>query len=352
MDAVYTAATKAWRTDPIAQAQALELGAPPALPEDLSDPAAWTAAFKGRLDYGVSLVDQGYIAQPAFFTAAERAQLSALVAPGRDARARAMMAATLAEGFGQNAPRAMAGITDDPVFRHVGGLLAAGGRGDVALRAFEGQTALDAGTVALPGDGARQAILFKAAGTVLGDAFPDQSEAQREILETADALYAVRAAGLSAKDDPDRAAELWTEALQTAMGGGIGPHGETIGGVREIRDRRTWLPMGVAADAVEDTLDAATDMLRTDFTGAGPAAVNVFAAASNSGGEPLFGGEPLSDRVARRIELIAVGDGLYRLEVATGRTRHAVTDSTDPTGHFILSWEKLRAAVEKAERAR
>lgn len=353
MEAVYAAAAKAWRSDPIAQAQALDLGAPPALPQDLSDPGAWTAAFQSRVDYGQSLVDQGYIDQPAFFTAAERAQLGALVAPGQDARARAMMAATLAEGFGQNAPRAMAGITEDPVFRHVGGMLAAGGRGDVALRAFEGQTAIDAGTVALPGDAARQAILFEAAGTVLADAFPDAAGPQAEILKTADALYAARAAGVSAKDDPDRAAELWADALQTAMGGQPGPHGEPLGGVRDINGRPTWLPLGVAADEVENTLDAATELLSTDQTGAGPAARNVFAAASQSGGDPMFGGEPLNARVARRVELVAVADGVYRLTVKVGRNDWKdVTDSTDPTGLFLLSWPKLRAAVDKAERAR
>jgi hypothetical protein len=366
MEAARAATVRGWRSDPIAQAAALDLGVAAALPADLSDPAAWATAFAARRDFGASLVARGYIAAPVFFTTAERDQLKAAVAPGQDARVRAGLASALAEGFGPDAPRALAGISDDPVFRNIGGLLSAGGRPDVALSAFSGQTAIEAGTVTLPATVMRQTLMFAATGALLAETFPDDAAAQVEILKTADAIYASRAQGLNPKDEPDNAGEIWTAALQTAMGAGVDAQGKPTGGVHEINGRQTWVPMGVAVTDFERVLDDAADLLlppiqfsstsRSAFGDAvvQPPVVDAWTAAAMSGGSPMFGGVPLSPQAARRASLIAIGDGVYRVEVKTGRTYQTVTDSADPTGatHFVISYDQLRGAVEQARRAR
>jgi hypothetical protein len=366
MEAAYTATTKAWKADPIAQAQALEIGTPAALPTDLSDPDEWTAVFAARRSFGRGLMDDGYISGPAFFTQAERAQLTTLTAKNQDPRMRAVFAASIAGGFGEDAPRAFAAISDDPVFSHVGGLMAAGGGAAAAVKAFEGQTAIAAKSVTLPTDALRREWLFEAAGPLLAQTFADDAATQTAILETANAIYAAGAQGVDPKDAPDVAFDLWTEALQTAMGAARDARGEMTGGVQDVRDVKTWLPVGVSAIEVDRVLDHAAALLATEspelrlnqsLRGAAPAApdavapqpIDAWSMASVSGGQPLYGDAPLSEGPASRAALVAVGDGLYRVVVTRGSTQFNVTDS-QTGGHFVLSWEKLRDAIAGAGR--
>jgi hypothetical protein len=171
---------------------------------------------------------------------------------------------------------------------------------------------------------------------------------------------------LNPKDEPDNAGEIWTAALQTAMGAGVDAQGKPTGGVHEINGRQTWVPMGVAVTDFERVLDDAADLLlppiqfsstsRSAFGDAvvQPPVFDAWTAAAMSGGSPMFGGVPLSPQAARRASLVAIGDGVYRVEVKTGRTYQTVTDSADPTGatHFVISYDQLRGAVEQARRAR
>ena len=349
------AADQAWKADPLAHASRLGIATPAPLPEDLSDPAAWTQALRQRRSVSGWLADEGYTEAPALFTADEREHLSELAGVAAPPQDRAALAATLAAALGRDADAAFAAIApEDAAFRLFGQMIAGGGPRGTALAAFRGQQALAGKVVKLPSEDARRLALAE----TLGDAMQFLPAQLGEVMSAADALYGEYGAGIDPKEDPDAASAAYARAIQGALGRSAVSARSDAGGVQEINDRPTLLPLDLSADQVEDALDALDELGDADpelLPEAGTRekmralSAGVLARASKSGGAPGYAsGAPLSWNDLSALRFTADAQGTHVVQIETrGELRDLVDLETG--GPFRID---LRQLVRETERFR
>lgn len=255
----------AWAKDPIGRAQAVLPAKPAELPDPANAaPADLATALAARRGYATDLARQGYTDAPVYFSAAERASLAAAAGTSADPARRTALAGAFVTAFGRDAPRALREIGADPVFAHMGGLVAAGGNPNFAAEAFRGQQALAAKVV----QPLKPELQRAAVQETLGD-LVDQPDEQASIVQAADALYAARARGVD--PDSNEGQQLYTQALQEALGAGVkGRNQAQSGGVQKVRSAPVILPIGITSAEVETGLGVAAAMFGTD--GADPQA--------------------------------------------------------------------------------
>lgn len=350
MEDAREAAVKRWREDAIAYAPQIGFNAPPALPEDLGDARAVATAVAARRAYGRSLAEQGYVAEPQFFSVAERARLAEMTGASADPAARVALAGALAAGFAKDAPRALEEIGAGPVFQHFGALIAAGGAPGVAERAFRGETALagDVPVTKLPVADERRRILDATVGPSLLY-FPAYAQ---QVLAAADALYGELGRGLDPKDAPDDAADAYAEAIQLALGRSAVTARDQAGGVQELNGRLTLLPLDVTPAQVNRALGralAANNRRPSDVAGAASAegvrraALDLWSRSGRGGGDPVYAdSQALDPDDMDRVTLTAEADGLYALQV---RGRDILDSQTGEL--FVLD---LRRFVRETDR--
>lgn len=319
------AKAEAIRTDIVAAGQSAgAIGAP--IEFDPADELAFRGALRTRRDEtDLFARREGQAAPPVPLTEAERETLRERAKVTTDPAERAVLARSVAAELGDAGVRQ---ISDDPVFAHMAGFLAAGGNERLAQRAFRGQQVLDAQNIVLPPLKDRLDPQFEEMADLL-DRLPGGEYAKAGIRATADAFYAEAnrgiaggrsGGGVTGDLDPD----AYRQALHEAMGG-TGPVDDDTarGGVQEVRGALTILPRGIGAGQVEDAFDrlgmAATvaqdEMGRPVDLSAFDAATldRQLSAASRNGKAPRINGQPIDERTLRRLTLQAVGDDAYVL---------------------------------------
>lgn len=357
MKSAREAAATAWEGDPYAQAAEVFRVPPPELVSfDPAAPQDFVASLQQRRRYAETLQEEGYVSEVRYFSNAELETLKEQSAVQNDPRDRLMLAASLAQAFGEDAAVAFAEIGGDVLFEHAGGMMAAGGNPDTARKILLGQQALDAETVVLPKANAKLDVLFSEFSTL----FEGNDAAEARIREVADAIYASEARGLdpTAESTGDKAYQTYARALHLALGGGYDKNGRPVGGVGEVQGGLTILPVGVGADVVEAAferqLEATIGKRYIGMDGQRPiiedleegGAERNWQAASVTGGLPQYAGEPLEWKDIEDLRLRAVGDDVYQLyvEPRPGYS-YDITDSENPGQPFRFSLRKFIRGV-------
>lgn len=284
----------------------------------LADPAA----LGQRVDAAASF-RRRYGGPARIFSDAERdgliAQIQRLPADGQ-----LSVAAGLA---GLGGDRAMAVLRelgqDSPLWVHAGGL-ALSGASDAGQAVLTGMRALadkDAPRPQKPTrDLARAALLAEAMA-------PGSEGLSGRLMEAALAHYAATAAGVDPADRAEQGRAL-AASIQAVAGQRV-VNGVVTGGFQVVNGRQTYLPPGIAADAVERRINL--------FGRAGPAALRP---GSVGGGLPAGAdGRPY---LPRRPVLLAKGGGRYLLaEQRNGKLVRLLDSVTG--GDFEIDLRKLLA---------
>lgn len=275
------------------------------------------AAFADRVRTA-ELVAQRYGVRPSYLTDSETDALKTRLQSG-NADDRLAAVNTLTKGFGARAGEVLQTIAkDDPVLAHAAGLLGgnpsaeqiAAARDAIRGDAMLSGPAKDGAADLRPGAAARGAPAAIDAGKALGMA----PELRAQVMATAEAIYAARAAklGLRGQDaNPNsvsssrQSQQLYQDSINAALGATTGRDGKRYGGLSDYRGAPVVVPSGFAADDFENTVHGLSD---ADLV-----------AGSGSGAAPEIAGRQFGQKDLRRSYLISVGDGQY------------VVSTTDPS---------------------
>lgn len=237
--------------DPMAHAAAKGLpGYNLEAPENLLEDADATRAFfETAARRSSELVEGGYTDRAMPLTADQLTQLKETISENGDPRARAELAATVAETFG---PEVMANMGLDPTFSWVAGLSANGGDASIATGIMRGQNEMRLGNVVMPSENDRKGAFFGQVDTLF-ESMPGGSVIKGQIRGAADALYASRN---SVNPDGTLDEEAYAQALHEVLGG-RGSYGsrDATGGLAEVNGFMTALPSAVSPRQVEDAID-------------------------------------------------------------------------------------------------
>lgn len=320
---------KAWKEDPIAHAQNIGLGEISELPEDLSGmtaPEIAQSLFR-RGAFSDSLTGEGdrpgWVDDAPLFTKAERERFTELAGQDMPPPERAKLAEAFALAFGDDAPRRIAEVSDDPLFDYVGGLLSNGGNPKLARDVFAGQRAIASKDVPLPEVPQRRQTWFVEFQGLFDDDF--EAGARDSVIAAADALYASRARGNPDRSDGRISETEYLQAVHEVLGGtgkygGGGLFGEAArGGVQEINGLPTLVPPGVAGRDIERAWSELGRELSfgtiasAEVADIGAATSDTLRALSVSGAAPQFGGQPMDANTWANTGLRALRDGTYAL---------------------------------------
>ncbi|MBW4972078.1 hypothetical protein KZZ08_00515 [Roseovarius mucosus] len=342
------------------------------LPEfDPENPAAYGQALALRAEQGQDLVDEGFAPELRILSDDERDQLEELAGLDSDPTTRAALAQTLATSLPRESFDRLSNVIDDPVFSHVGGLLASGGSRGLAEEVLRGQQVIAQDNVILPPLRDRTEPAFTAVRDFFADV-PGGEALQATITKSADALYAARIRRSDPAGDID--SDVYRQALHEVMGGQGGFDArDAKGGMQEVRGALTPLPQGVGARDIERTLQSLSADLAGEESPVNPRAMlddqvfsaepgssiretgiarrpitrrtpeqararaqSAFSAASISGGVPGINGEPLDPDAMDSLSLRAVGPDQYQFTI-NGR---AIQD-LETGGAYIFSLNRL-----------
>lgn len=335
---VRDAAIAGWKADPYSHAVEIGLEPAAALPDmTTADPRALSVAFGERRAYALSLVENGYMDAPVFFSPEDKANLVALASVETNPEARASLAGSIAQGFGPEAVAVFTELGGDPVFAHVGGYLAHGGNPALASEIFVGQQAIEAKTVDMPSAAESRETVY----AEVSNLFVGHDEVQSSIMQATDALYASRIRS-SNSYDPNYSAKVYRQALHEVMGGtGKYNKSEARGGIQEVLDHETILPIGVSGEAVEAAIGRSVRRLKTSRLGGisdqgdvVAAEMKVWQSASLSGGFPSVNGRPISGADLDKVYLAADGNNAFALVYATDEGPLHIRDSK--TGELFI----------------
>ncbi|MEM9579053.1 MAG: hypothetical protein AAF891_00080 [Pseudomonadota bacterium] len=332
LQAIRERAVDGLSTDPVAYAA--NVGLPvPSLPEfDPGDPVAFGRALGARVAFGEQMRVEGYTTERRILTNEERQAIKAAAAIDQDPGARLALAEQLTRALPPQNADAIAELIGDPVFSHVGSLVTNGGARALGLDILRGQQVIENNSLVLPGQQKRLDPLYEGLGAIFAD-LPGGDQMQSNVMAATDALYAARARGVAASDALDE--DQYMQALHEVMGG-EGQHNSrtATGGVQEVRDTLTILPMGVSAREAEGALEFLGKRKRTakpnnPYAGIGhdfdPEMLSAqLTAVSANGKPPVVGGMPLDAQTAENLTLQAVGNDrfifTYRVSDDTQRT--------------------------------
>ncbi len=337
MEEIHAETVRQLKADPVAYAAQHFDNKPLDLP-GLEDIDGMRKALSERREYGNTMFAQGYTDSPAYFTVAERDMWGSVFADSAPVESKAAAAQLFVEEFGTDAGRAIAEVTDNPLLRQVGAVVAAGANSAIAQEALTGQQLINEGVVTLPPKAETLAPIVQ-----FNDALPDSPAIRGSILRTAKAIYAARAQGLD--PESDEAEALMGEAFQAALGQTtVGD--TTYGGVQDVLGTDTLLTPDLNAQEVEAAIALATvpRRFRTDARGNTlredePARWDLWVEASASNSVPFWNGAPITSEQVDYLQLEPVtnvyGDvvkGRYRLAISVNGT---VTDVLDLHGSIF-----------------
>jgi hypothetical protein len=316
LQGLYDDALAGWARDPIAFAREKQMmpGEIEAMP-DPSETEAYTAALVRRSDFADWLNEEGYTDNALPLDKAELDALKRAADVENDPEDRLGLAVALTEAT-RGRGDALSDFIDDPVLGYAGGFVLGGGSSGTATEILKGQRLVELGNVRLPPAAERLEPTFDTLDQLFVD-LPDGDRAEAQARQAADALYAARMRG---SRDPGAGIDedLYQQALHEVLGG-TGRYGDSRaarGGVQELRDQPTAMPIGVRARDAE----AALSNLGRKWAGAesGRGEVTEDAALLErqlkaiSGGQlPELEGEAVTAADLDQFHLKAIGDDLY-----------------------------------------
>lgn len=331
-------------TDPVAHWAAAGLQVTP-LPEGaLADPGLLQSWLGVRQGEAAALVASGHLRDGRIMAEAERA---ALTAAARDINQppeqRAALAAVLVGGLPRTGPDGASTLIDDPVFLHMGEMVATGTPAALAAEVFRGQQALELGNVAIPSDRTRLGTGGADMSMIFGD-LPGGEVVQRQVREATDALYAARMRQTNPAAEPgDIDPDVYLQAMHEVLGGsGRYDLDDALGGAMDINGFPVLLPRGLRAGDAQEAWDTISGRQYFDL----PAADRIAAltAASLTGAAPAFADDPqfFDDLASARI--IARGEDVFILAVGTqGYGTQALPGANG--GEFRFSMRRLIEAL-------
>jgi hypothetical protein len=353
------AVTDAFEKSPMDAASTYLPEKPPAIP-DLGSPDA-VKGLAARAEYSRRLVETGHAPYLSFFTEEESNSLG--LALGKDSPPEARLAAVgaIIEGFGADAPRALAELKmDDPVLKMSGMLMAAGKEKNInmtglALEAAKGQALLDEGLVQAP----PEANTIDAVAPDIAGALSYLPEsAQADAMAMATSLYAARARGVT---DKEQQKEIMKEAIQSALGQATNKKMEVTGGVQSVGGYDVLLPLGMTSEAAEGALGVAFgttmagrrghNMIQSPALADMPVETADFWAKAGPYGQPgsipMMGGEPVSPShfANGRLRITPVSGSVYRMDYVSGDGL-PIQVRDEKGGAFIFDLDALTEATK------
>jgi len=330
--------TEAFQKDPVAAAQQFLPQKPPELPP-ITDPQAYGAGLKARLEYGRMLNANGYTQGVPLFTKAEREQAGALFGKGVPAEAKMVAAVAVVEALGEDAGLFFEQAkSDDRVSLVVGQMLASGGDATVGLEAMRGQEMLDAGVAKRPKVPPVQAVSTDIATALSGLMMPSS------VSDVAAAILVAR--GHSETDlTTTEGKKQMEDAVQAALGQTYDSVSKkTYGGEQTVAGRPTLLSPDLNG---EDFTRAITRSMYEpglfDRAQGGAAAWGAAGALS----VPTLGGAPIPDQhksavFARPFD----NSGMYQLFVEVGGREVALQVEGAPLIPFLFNPRELIKATQ------
>lgn len=319
MEELLAEARQGWGSDPIAHAAEVGLPMPAFVQFDPANPRAFAQFLADRRAATGALGAQGYAVGDRLFSEEERIAVQAAAGLDQDPAARAQLADLLTQS-------GAAGIVQDPVFRHTGGLAAAGVPAALRTEILRGQQVIDQNNVVMPPLRDRVGVVH----AMVEDVFADMSDGeavQGQIVSAADALYAARVRRVDPDGDIDP--DIYLQALHEVLGG-TGDvrsrrggeavnRNRAVGGVQEWNERLTIFPRGVAADDFSAALGRLDALYGGRSAPRGQAAIAAnpqdvetrLTAASVGGAPPAINGQVLTPAQLAGLEMRALGDDLY-----------------------------------------
>jgi hypothetical protein len=337
---------KAWSADPIQRAGEVlrntDIGAPPEIGQiDPSNPQATIDAMAARREYGNRLAAEGYTQTPVYLSKTEADGFSKLLGPELPPEARLAIAASIVQGFGDDAPGLFAQLEIDPTLRHGASLMADGGSPAVAAEAMSGQAMLKEGLVTVPASLTQLNGVSTEIMSALSGLPAEVTDVLAPAQEFAKALYAARSAGL-AEDDTEGQQAAMAQAWQDALGQQkVG--NKLLGGVQTVAGQPVWLPPDRSGEDLTVALERlASGQARDPFMGGVDRDSPISPDWERFGqGLPMVGDRPLSDDYIRRgqVRLVPVGGSQYRMEIARAGTAVDVAKANGTL--FIIDLDKL-----------
>lgn len=256
LDARIADVEKATGTDPVGFWQA---SMPEALPPlDLSSPEAAAKSLAGRIARADHLTQTGHLPKGAYLSAADTAALKPMIADTADANTRLAWASSLTAGGADHAIPLAKAAGATPVFQQALMLLSDGVDPATVMPMLRGEQKLATNVASAPPPKDQQALFNE----LTGDVFAGDPGAASRVMAGASAIYADDMGTISPDDiangvfSDGPARDKMLRAVQSSLGASPDANGDlTIGGVQDIRGRKLALPRGVAASAVEATID-------------------------------------------------------------------------------------------------
>lgn len=315
---------------------------PPPMPEFTGENSAEiVSALQDRRAYGESLVDQGFVDKPVFFSAAEKQALEVALGASSPAELQGAVAGALAAGIGDAASGVFASLNAPIEVLHSGQMMAQGVSGLAAMEILQGREAIANGVAAAPTEPQMNAVISEKFGAAFVGLGP---RARGDVTAAAASIYAARIGG--AKVSPEDQAIAIEGAAQAAMGQTTSPRGITIGGVQDVMGKPTLLPPGVngerATAAIIDALGEGSNFIADAFRFGAPEPFDWTGIAAS---EPMLGGVGLMAAGVERenLSVVPMGRaGQYRLVHTTIGMEQDVRDASGNL--FVFSLPKLMEA--------
>lgn len=296
----------------------LDMTSPETVASSLAERAATADAVQAH--YGLD--------RPVYLRPHERDALAQAMISNPDTAA--SFATSLSRGLGPDgASQVLAQIADDaPGLAHAAGAVVAGGNPNV-VRYVAAERALSREDgyqpLAIP-PAAEREVITETVGTALSMA----PQVQIGLQSVARDVYRQMAREQGVSDDladPNSDARaLYGRALQMAAGQSIGADGRAYGGPVSVNGVMTIAPAGMRADLVEPTWRALNDEALAALPPMVPA-----------------NGLPITLRQLQRGRLVAVGDGLYRVDLSQpGDVARYVQGEN---GYWTVDMRQLRRLV-------
>ena len=300
---------------------AARVGLQEVAPLDFSSPEAATASLEDRADVAEEVA--AYYGRPVVYFRPEEKQALALAGSvGGDQLI--AIAGSVNEALGDQAGAALAEVfSEAPVVAYIGGLSSS--RADPAtVRDAADGVALRQSEGFKPLLGSSQDTRRAIEGT-FGTAFSALPKTGQAAVNTAQAIYEVRARRRGIQESGSgEARALYEEALEAAAGA-VTINGEQYGGITRYRGREVLVPTDVRAEEFDQVIST---MLGDDF---------------DIIGRPLdVSGAPLGIGDVRSSKLVSIGDGRYLVALGDPDGQDPQYAAGDgPNGLYVLDLKAI-----------
>ncbi|MDR9393990.1 MAG: transglycosylase SLT domain-containing protein [Roseovarius sp.] len=347
---------RGFEEDPIARAGAVLQDPPPSIdPIDPANPQGFIDQLNARADYAEGLVEKGYIDAPVYLSKEESETFSQMFSKEMPDEVRGLAAQAIVEGFGESAVDVFDEMDVPSEIALAGKLTAAGGPQETMQTVLRGQRMLDEGLVSVPASMGR----LDRFPTDFQDALSDLPVAEEQnfaqVRDLARNIYAGTVAGQDLTDEEK--SEAMEASIQLALGQGKDSRGRKTGGIQDINDTATWLPIGVSGERVNASLQTLAQNMPINM----PLVEGMMApgAAAEKNGDmwrrvspegkpeslPYVGGELLRARDLRNgnVRLVPDDSGNYRMEYVAGQS--PIDVAREDGSIFLIDMDRLLEAT-------